>query len=97
MLLNLNRKIADKKQQKAEYLVARDARLKELGLDNCDEYYVQKLDEVRQIAGLMEQQAVEEAGEMMELIPEASVADGSVAAPESASVAEASEASAKEI
>jgi len=34
---------------------------------------------------------------MLEKIPEASEADGSVAAPESASVAEASEASAKEI
>jgi len=89
-----DRMIADKKQQKADYLVARDARLKELGLDNCDEYYVQKLDEVRKIAGLMEQQAVEEAGEMMELIPEA---DASEAALESATVAEASEASAKEI
>jgi len=35
--------IADKKQQKIDYLAARDAKLKELGLDKCDEYYVQKL------------------------------------------------------
>jgi len=92
-----DRMIADKKQQKVDYLVARDARLKELGLDNCDEHYVQKLDEVRQIAGLMEQQAVEEAREMMELIPEVLEADASEAALESATVAEALEASAKEI
>jgi len=47
--------IADKKQQKADYFAARDAKLKELGLDKCDEYYVQKLAEVKQIAGQMEQ------------------------------------------
>jgi len=75
--------IADKKQQKADYFAARDAKLKELGLDKCDEYYVQKIAEVRQIAGLMEQQAVEEAGEMMELILEASEADALEVAPES--------------
>jgi len=64
-------------------------------LENCDEYFVQKIAEVRQIAGSVEQQVVEEAQEMLEQIPEASVADISVVAPESASVAEVSEASAK--
>jgi len=57
--------IADKKQQKLDYFAARDAKLKELGLDKCDEYFVQKIAEVRQIAGTVEQQAVEEAEEMM--------------------------------
>ena len=82
--------IVDKKQQKAEYLVARDERLKELGLDNCDEYFVQKIAEVRQMAGSMEQESVEKAKEMLEKIPEISEA-----ALESATVAAASEASPK--
>jgi len=72
--------IADKKQQKLDYFAARDAKLKELGLDKCDEYFVQKIVKVRQIAGTVEQQAVEEAEEMMELIPEASEANASEAA-----------------
>ena len=79
--------IAEKKQKKAYYLAARDAKLQSLGLENCDEYFVQKIAEVRQIAGSIEQQVVEEAQEMLELIPEASVA-----APKSTSIAEVSEA-----
>jgi len=75
--------IADKKQQKADYFAARDAKLKELGLDKCDEYFVQKIAEVRQIAGSVEQQAVEEAEEILELILEASEAGALEAAPES--------------
>ena len=39
--------IADKKQQKIDYLAARDAKLKSFGLENCDEYYVQKIAEVK--------------------------------------------------
>jgi len=75
--------IADKKQQKADYVAARDAKLQSLGLENCDEYFVQKIVEVRQIAGSVEQQAVEKAEEMLELIPEASEAGASEAAPKS--------------
>ena len=89
--------IADKKQQKIDYLAARDASLKELGLENCDEYFVQKIAEVKQIAGLMEQETVEKAKEILEQILQTSEVDASEAAPESASVAVASEASAKEI
>jgi len=87
--------IAEKKQKKLDYLAERNAKLKSLGLENCDEYFVQKIAEVRQITGSVEQQAVEEAKEMLELIPEASEAGASEAAPESATVAKASEASAK--
>jgi len=87
--------IAEKKQKKADYLAFRDAKLQSLGLENYDEYFVQKIAEVRQIAGSVEQQVVVEAQEMLEQIPEASVADISVAASESASIAEVSEASAK--
>ena len=53
---------------------------------------VVEIAEVRQISGSVEQQVVEEAQEMLELIPEASAA-----APESTSVAEVSEAPAQVI
>ena len=86
---------AEKKQKKPDYLAFRDAKLQSLGLENCDEYFVLKIAEVRQIPGSVEQQVVEEAQEMLEQIPEASVADISAAASESASVAEVSEASAR--
>jgi len=59
-----------------------------------DEYFMEKLAEVKQIVDSVEQFALKEATEMLEKIPEA---DGSVAALESASVAEVSEASAKVI
>ena len=58
---------------------------------------MEKLAEVKQIADSVEQFAVKEVTEMLEKIPEASKADGSIAAPESASIAEVSEASAKVI
>jgi len=89
--------IAEKKQKKADYLAAREEKLQSVGLEDCDEYFVQKIAEVRKIAGSVEQQDVVEAQEMLELIPEASEADGSIAALESASIAEVSEASAKVI
>ena len=82
-------KIAEKKQKKAYYLAAREEKLQSLGLENCDEYFVQKIAEVRQIAGLVERQAVAEAQEMLEQIPEVPKAS------ESALVAEVSEASAQ--
>jgi len=83
--------ILEKKQKKADYLAFRDAKLQSLGLENCDEYFVQKIAEVRQIARSVEQQVVEEAQEMLEKIPEVSETS------ESASVAEVSEASTKVI
>ena len=58
---------------------------------------MEKLAEVKQIADSVEQFALKEAAEMLEKIPEASEADGSVAASEFASVAKVSEASAKVI
>ena len=75
--------IVEKKKKKADYLAAREEKLQSLGLEDCDEYFVQKLAEVRQIAGSVEQQDVEEAQEMLELIPEASEAGASEAATES--------------
>jgi len=93
----IKKTLADKKKKKEDYLAARDARLKSLGLENCDEYYVQKIAEVKQIAGIVEKETVKEAKVMLEQIPEASAANASEAAPESATVAGASEASAKKI
>jgi len=52
--------IAEKKRKEAEYLADRDAKLQSLGLENCDEYFVQKIAKVRQIAGSVEQQVIEE-------------------------------------
>jgi len=83
-------------------MAARDARLKSIGMDRCDEFYVQKLAEVKQIADKVKQEAVKEAKEMLEQIQGTSEAGASEDAPksaalESAIVAEASEASAKVI
>jgi len=84
-------------KEKAAIKAARDEKLQFIGLDGSDEYFMKKLVEVKQIADSVEQFAVKEATEMLEKIPEALEAVGSVAALESASMAEASEASAKEI
>jgi len=82
--------MAERKKEKAALKAARDEKLQSIGLDGSDEYFLQKLAEVKKIADSVEQFAVKEATEMLEKIPEASEADGSVTAPESASVAEAS-------
>ena len=66
--------IADRKQRKAEYLAARDEKLKTLGLENCDEYFIQKTAEIKQFAGSDEQHADKEAEMLLEQIPEASEA-----------------------
>jgi len=91
---------ADKKKKKEEYLAARDARLKSLSLEDCDEYYVQKIAEVKKIAGSVEEETVKEAKEMLEQIQGTSEVGASEAIPKSAAsksatVAEPSEASAK--
>jgi len=87
--------MAARNKEKAALKAARDEKLQSIGIDASDDYFMEKLAEVRQIAGLVEQQVVREVTEMLEKIPEASEADGSVAAPESTSVAEVSEASAQ--
>jgi len=43
----IKKMLADKKKKKEDYLAARDARLKSLGLENYDEYFVQKIVEVK--------------------------------------------------
>jgi len=93
----LERMLAERKKEKAALKAARDEKLQSIGIDASNDYFMEKLAEVRQIAGSVKKQVVKEAAEMLEKIPEASEADGSVAASESASVAEVSEASAKVI
>jgi len=89
---------ADKKKKVDQYIVEKDERLKAIGQENCVAYYEQKLVEVKKIAGIVEQEAVKEAKEMLEQIQGTSEASASEAvpesaAPESATVAEESEAS----
>jgi len=67
--------MAVRKKEKAALKAARDAKLQSIGIDGCDEFYLEKLAEVKQIADSVEQFAVKEAEEMLEKIPEASEAD----------------------
>jgi len=93
----LERMLAERKKEKAALKAARDEKLQSIGIDASDDYFLEKPAEVRQIAGSVEKQVVKEAAEMLEKIPEASEVDGSVAASESAFVAEVLEASTKVI
>ena len=42
--------IAEKKKLTAQYLLERDEKLKAIGKENCDVYYVEKIAEVKEIA-----------------------------------------------
>ena len=53
--------IADKKKKTSQYLSERDEKLKAIGQENCAEYYVEKIAEVKRIAGEVAQDAVKEA------------------------------------
>jgi len=89
--------LAERRKEKEAIKAARDEKLQSIGIDASDEYFLEKLDEVKQIADSVEQFALKEAAEMLEKILEASEADGSAAALESTSIAEVSEASAQVI
>jgi len=93
----IERMLAERKKEQAAIKAARDEKLQSIGIDASDDYFLEKLAEVRRLAGSVETQVVEEAAEMLEKIPEASVADTSVAALVSALIAEVSEASAQVI
>lgn len=41
-----DRLIAGKKDKAAQYIQERDEKLKAIGLENCDEFYLKKIDEV---------------------------------------------------
>ena len=83
--------LAERRKEKAVIKAARDEKLQSIGIDASDEK-LQSIAINRRIAGSVEKQVVEEAQQMLELIPEASVA-----APESTFVAEVSEACAQVI
>ena len=74
----------EQKKKKEDYLAARDARLKSFGLEDCDEYFVQKIAEVKKIAGSVEEETVKEAKEMLKQIQGTSEAGASEVVPESA-------------
>jgi len=93
----IEKMLAERKKEKEALKAARDEKLQSIGIDASDDYFLEKLAEVRRIADSVEKQAVKEAAELLEKIPEASKAEGSVAAPESTSVAGVSEGSAQVI
>jgi len=46
--------LEEKKKKKEQYLAEREEKLKSLGLDSCDEFFMQKLAEVREISDTVE-------------------------------------------
>jgi phosphohistidine swiveling domain-containing protein len=85
--------LAEKKEKQAQYIQERDEKLKVLGLDKCDEYYVEKIAAVKAIAGEAEDIVEKEAEIGLEEIqvPSVAGASGSVsqaADPEFTSVAD---------
>jgi len=85
------KKLLEEQKKKEQYLATREEKFKSIGLDSCDEYYVQKLAEVNEIADKVEQEAVKEAKEMLEQIQGTSEAGVSEAVPESAAPESATE------
>jgi len=75
---------ADKKKKDAQYIAERDAKLKAVGLGDCDKFYVDKLVEVKAIADEVEQDAVKEAQEILKKTQGTSEAGASGPVPESA-------------
>jgi len=59
---------ADKKKKAAQYIVERDEKLKAIEQEDCDKFYVDKLAEVKAIAGEVEQEVVKEAQEILKKI-----------------------------
>jgi len=86
----IERMLAERKKEKAALKAARDEKLQSIGIDAFDDYFMKKLAEVKQIVDSVEQCALKEAAKMLEKIPKALKANGSIAAPESTSVAEVS-------
>ena len=73
--------LAERRKEEAPIKAARDEKLQSLGIDASDEYFMEKLAEVKQIADSVEQFAIKEVTEMLEQIPEV---------PEAPEVSEAS-------
>jgi len=68
--------LAERRKEKEAIKAARDEKLQSIGIDAFDEYFLEKLAEVKQIADSVEQFALKEVAEMLEKIPEALEADG---------------------
>jgi len=64
--------LAERRKDKEAIKVARDEKLQSIGIDASDEYFMEKLAEVKLIADFVEQFPVKEVTEMLEQIPEAS-------------------------
>jgi len=58
----------DKKKKVAQYIAERDAKLKAIGQEDCAKFYVDKLGEVKAIAGEVEQEVVKEAQEILKKV-----------------------------
>jgi len=83
----IEKMLVERSKEQEAIKAARDEKLQSIGIDACDDYFLEKLAEVKQIADSVEKQAVEEVQKMLELILEASIA-----APVFTAVAEVSEA-----
>ena len=84
--------IAEKKKKTAQYLLERDEKLKAIGQENCDEFYVEKIDEVKEIVGEAAQDVVKEARKVLEKNQRTSEAGASGSVPESAALESTSKA-----
>jgi len=57
--------MAEKKRKAAQYKLERDEQHKAMSLENCDQFYVEKLAEVQEIASKVEEEAVKGAKEIL--------------------------------
>jgi len=55
--------MAEKKRKATQYKLDRDEQLKAIGQENCDKFYVDKIDEVQEIANRVEEEAAKGAQE----------------------------------
>ena len=62
--------MAEKKRKVAQYKLERDEQLKAMGLENCDQFYVEKLAEVQEIANKVEEEVVKGAKEILKRLKE---------------------------
>jgi len=78
--------LAERKIEQEAIKAARDEKLQSIGIDPFDDYFMEKLAEVKQLADSTQKQVVNEAAKMLKQIPQASEAATSVDASESASI-----------
>jgi len=72
---------AEKKRLPAQYLLERDEKLKAMGLENCDQFYVEKIVEVEVLASKVEEEAMKGAKEALKETLGTSEADASGSVP----------------